>query len=611
MQAQSLQCDLSRSQDVSISKAALDALLPLHLQVDASGCIVDAGRTFKKLFRGIDLVGAPVRAHLRLTKPRFLVGYKCFSELVGQKLAFEMEPDGATELQAMTVELGSPGTWLINFSLGSNLSDVIESLNLHSKDFSPIDSTIDLMQVAAMQADLLSMSRDLTARLEESRQDAERRALTDELTGLPNRRALRKHLKEFCDVDCDGHVVLNVLHVDLDNFKNINDSYGHAIGDQVLKKSAEIIKSTMRPTDFVGRTGGDEFVVVLADDVATEAASQVAQRIVANLSEPLRVAGHTCQIGASVGLNTCINPNQHDLDQIIIDADRALYEAKTAGRGQYKTFDHSMRSRYDRINALGAEIIDAIEADQFAPFFQPKVKIETGDLWGVEALARWQHPKFGTLSAGHFLSAAQQTNPISRLDDTIMCKAFRAVTAWESQGLRVPHVSINVTSARLSDPGFIELLLASAAQAGILPSRVGLEILETVLIEDTSKQLITNIEKLSELGFIIELDDFGTGHASISNLRRIPVDVVKIDRSLISGIAADSGLRGITGSVVELLNSLGIKPLAEGVESAAEVAILKELKCDIVQGYHIARPMPFDDLIAWAKPQEAVTDGTL
>ena len=608
MQAQRLPIHAGQLQGVSVSKEALDALLPLHLQVDASGRIVDAGRTLKKLFRGVDFVGQPINAHFRLTKPRFLIGYECLSKLVGQKLAFEVVPDGIAELQAMVVALEPPSSWLLNFSLGSNLSDVVEKFNLRSKDFAPVDSTIDLMQVAAMQADLLSTSRDLTTRLEESRKDAERRALTDELTGLPNRRALRQHLQEFCDVICDGDVVLNVLHIDLDNFKNINDSYGHAVGDRVLEKSAEIIKSTIRPADFVGRTGGDEFVVVLADDLVIEDASQVAQRIVANLAEPFRVDGHTCQIGASVGMNTCINPDQHDLDQIIIDADRALYEAKTAGRGQFKTFDHSLRSRYDRMNALGSEIIDAIEDDQFLPFFQPKVEIGSGDVWGVEALARWQHPKLGTLSAGHFLSAAQQTNLILRLDDTIMRKAFDAVAAWQAAGLWIPHVSINVTSARLSDPGFIELLLSAAAQAGILPSRVGLEILETVLIEDTSKQLITNIERLSELGFIVELDDFGTGHASISNLRRIPVDVVKIDRSLISGIDADAGLKGMTGSIVELLNSLDITPLAEGVESAAEVEILEELNCAIVQGYHIARPMPFDDVMAWAKAHQAVAD---
>ena len=344
---------------------------------------------------------------------------------------------------------------------------------------------------------------------------------------------------------------------------------------------------------------------MLCHDLGPEDAHRIAQRIVTHLSEPIRVGEHTCQIGASIGLNSCVNPDQHELDQIIIDADRALYEAKNSGRGQYRAFDHSMRARYDKINALGTYIIDAIEADEFLPYFQPKVSLDGQQLWGVEALARWQHPKLGTLSAGHFLAAAQQANLVSRLDDSIMRKAFRAVAHWEANGLFIPHVSINVTSARLSDPGFVELLLTAAAQAGILPSRVGLEVLETVLIEETSKQLITNIERLSKLGFIVELDDFGTGHASISNLRRIPVDVVKIDRSLINGIDADPGLRRITGSIVELLNSLEIAPLAEGVESGAELAVLEELNCAIVQGYHLARPMSFDDLMAWAKARQA------
>ena len=591
----------AKARSIGVSRDALDALLPLYLQVDGNGDIVGAGRTLKKLLGNGDVIGQPFKDHLRLIKPRHLTGFQQVSDLAGQRLVFETAAAGSAVLQAMVVKLDAPATWLFNFSLGSNLSDVVETFNLRSKDFSPVDSTIDLMQVAAMQADLLSTSRDLTTRLEVSRQDAERRALTDELTGLPNRRALRQHLTTLCDTEGSTLVSLNVLHVDLDNFKNINDRYGHAVGDQVLIKAAEVIKATLRPEDFVARTGGDEFVVALCDEMNIEDVRMIARRIVARLSEPFDVKGNICHIGASVGLSTCSDPDRDDIEQIIIDADRALYEAKNAGRGQLKTFDHRMRSRYDRINALGKEMIDAIEADQFVPFFQPKVSIKSGLIWGVEALARWNHPKLGTLSAGHFLSAAQQANLLARLDEIIMRKAFLALSAWQAEGVWIPHVSINVTAARLGDPGFVELLLTAAAQAGILPTRVGLEVLETVLIEDTSEQLITNIKKMSELGFIIELDDFGTGHASISNLRRVPVDVVKIDRSLVSGIDTDVGLCRITGSIVELLNNLNIQSLAEGVETAAELAALKALNCSIVQGYHIARPMSLTEITAWAQ----------
>ena len=597
---QSFPVDSEIPECVHVSRNTLDTILPLRLQVDENGTIVDAGRTFRKLLPNEKLLGEPLANFLRLKRPRHKLSYKRISELVGQKLVFETALGESFTLQAMVIELDAPSHWIINFSLGSDLTDVIERFNLHSKDFCPIDSTIDLMQVAAMQSELLSTSRDLTAKLEASRQDAERRALTDELTKLPNRRGFRQHLKGLCRGDDGEDIALNILHIDLDNFKNINDRYGHAIGDEVLIKAAEIIKSILRPEDFVARTGGDEFVVVLSDDLGLDGSELVAERIVARLSEPFSVDGYTCQIGASVGLNAGTILDLDNLDQLIIDADRALYEAKNSGRGQLRTFDHRMRSRYDELSALGIEMVDAIEADQFTAYYQPKVSVEHGKLWGVEALARWHHPKLGTLSAGQFLNAAERGNLVSRIDEIVMHKAFDAVAAWESDGLFVPYVSINVTAAKLGDPRFVEMLLSATARAGILPSRVGLEVLETVLIEDSSQQLISTIERMSELGFKIELDDFGTGHASISNLRRIPVDVVKIDRSLVQGIDTDDGLRRITASVVELLNNLDITPLAEGVETAPELSTLAQLNCAVVQGYHLAKPLPAEQLRRWA-----------
>ncbi len=591
---------------VTVSKVSLDAVMPLRLQVDDSGVIIDAGRTFQKLLPDQQLLGELFTNFIRLSKPRHLAGYQHVSELVGQKLVFNAVAHSDFSLQAMVIELQEPTTWLFSFSLGSNLSSVIDTFGLHSKDFSLIDSSVDLMQVAAMQAELLSTSRDLTTRLEASRQEAERRALTDELTGLPNRRAFRQHLNELSTTASADEKTLNVLHIDLDNFKNINDRYGHAVGDGVLIKAAELILSTLRPNDFVARIGGDEFVIALFDDATIEDAHTIAQRIVTRLSEPFSIDGYTCQIGASVGLNACLVSDECDLEQIIIDADRALYEAKNAGRGQFRTFDHRMRSRYDEINALGKEMIDAIEADQFDAFFQPKVSLGSGEIWGVEALARWHHPKLGTLSAGHFLGAAEQNNLVSRLDEIVTRKALLALAGWDAKGLKIPHVSINITAARLGDPKFVEMLLATTAKASVLPSRVGLEVLETVLIEGTSEQLISTIERMSELGFTIELDDFGTGHASISNLRRIPVDVVKIDRTLVRDIDKDDELRRITGSVVDLINNLGIIPLAEGVETAEELTTLSDLNCAVVQGYYLAKPMSYSELLKWATSREVV-----
>lgn len=435
-------------------------------------------------------------------------------------------------------------------------------------------------------------------------------ALLDELTGLPNRRALHDflHRAELKGWPEDG---VAIMHVDLDSFKKVNDTLGHGAGDAALRFGASAMSAFVRQGDFLARVGGDEFVLMFFGDLSDDWLAQVAGQMITAISKPFAHDGKEVHISASVGIATGAKSDHTTLDRFMNNADLALYTAKNAGRGCYRFFSPQLRKQHDEIEALQALIIEGMQDGQFEPFFQPQVEGRSGKVVGFEALARWHHPTRGLLTPFHFLEAAEAGHLLDQLDKHLMERTFETMRDWVAMGLTIPQVSINLTASRLLEVDLVDTISFAAEKFGVAPHSVGVEILESAMIDNSSQRMIENIRNLSDAGFKVELDDFGTGHASISNLRHFKVDRIKIDRSFVKDVHLYSDLARITSAMIGLAHSLRVDALAEGVESPEERLVLNALGCDFIQGFGVARPMPAANIPAWmakAKPDCRLPD---
>ena len=425
-------------------------------------------------------------------------------------------------------------------------------------------------------------------------------AFTDELTGLPNRRALYGIEQQVAaSIAADQHVTL--LQLDLDRFKQVNDSLGHAAGDVTLCRVAGILKSVLRPLDFVARIGGDEFVLLFFSKMSESEIADRAAELVDRIAVPFTYRDKPVQIGATIGIATSQMENCHTLDRMLNNADLALYSAKAHEKGRARLFAPQMRTRLEETETIVEQILAGIKADQFVPYFQPQVEGRSGKLVGLETLMRWQHPDRGVLTPIHFLKIAEQQGLLDRMEDVVNRRALTAMRRWQDQELPIPQVSLNLTAERLNSLELVAKLTRSVAEFGLAPGQIGLEILESAMIEVESGNIIRNIRDLSERGFRIELDDFGTGHASIANLRHFKVDRIKIDRSFVKDVHLYNELSKITGAMIGLAHSLRVDALGEGVETPEERLVLNALGCDHIQGFGVARPMPESEVDIWVR----------
>jgi diguanylate cyclase (GGDEF)-like protein len=458
----------------------------------------------------------------------------------------------------------------------------------------------------ARRDEIGDMARSVTAfakglrELMTTKQRVEHMALHDPLTSLPNRRYLGEFMQTMlAQAARYGHTV-GVCHIDLDKFKAVNDTLGHAAGDAVLVQATNIMRSEVRKSDFIARVGGDEFVVV--DSKVRDAAgiAKLSARIIERLSQPFHYESNTCQIGGSIGIALAEGADT-DAERLLTNADIALYEAKNLGRGQFRFYNEKMRTEFETRERLVKEIQAGLENDEFIPYFQPQVSARTGALLGFEALARWVHPENGVLGPFAFLEAAEDANLLDDLGYAVMKKAFAAMRGWLDEGLDVQQVGVNFADRQLSNPEFVRLIKDAARENGLQPNQIAVEVLETVLVEEDQGQIVQNINELARIGFQIDLDDFGTGHASISNLKKFHVSCIKIDRAFVTAIDVDEDQQKISGAMINLAKSLGMESLAEGVETKEEFIKLFALGCDYVQGYYIARPMPLEDTTEWLR----------
>jgi diguanylate cyclase (GGDEF)-like protein/PAS domain S-box-containing protein len=440
-------------------------------------------------------------------------------------------------------------------------------------------------------------ARDVTerVRLEE---ELTRQAFHDGLTGLANRALFRDRLDHALAQGGRARSSLAVLLVDLDGFKLVNDSLGHDAGDQLLQQIAERFSAVSRPSDTLARLGGDEFALLL--EGANEAtATGLAQRLLASLSEPIDIAERSLRLAASIGIVTNVG-EEADSDALIRDADLAMYAAKEAGRGRYEVFRHEMARELGELLGLEHELREGLDSGEFELHYQPLVDLRTRSVVGAEALVRWRSPSRGLVAAERFIAVAESTGLIMELGEFVLREACRQTAGWEQAGLLPDRFAtwVNISGKQVSAGGLESQVNAELQRSGLPPTRLGLEVTETAVVLEGAAGARARVElsNLHALGVRIAIDDFGTGFSSLGQLRRFPVDVIKVDRSFVQGVEGDARDAAITANLASLAHALGVVAIAEGIESHGQLAAVQKLGCDHAQGYFFAHPMPGADL---------------
>jgi diguanylate cyclase (GGDEF)-like protein/PAS domain S-box-containing protein len=444
----------------------------------------------------------------------------------------------------------------------------------------------------------LTAMRDITL-LKNQQGQLEHIAHHDILTNLPNRVLLLDRLEQALLRCQRRQTSLAVAYVDLDGFKTVNDRYGREVGDTLLVAIAHHMKSALRDEDTLARIGGDEFVAILADLERPQDCNAVLNRLLATAADPVRLGDRTLQMSASIGV-TLYPQDGADADQLLRHADQAMYLAKQSGRKRYHMFDVAQDAAAKARHETVEGIRQAFEGQEFVLFYQPKVNMRTGEVIGVEALIRWQHPERGLLPPSAFLPIIED-DPIGvDLGDWVIEEALAQIGQWQTDGLDLP-VSVNVSPHQLQEADFVARLRRSlAANASTAPRSLELEIVETGTLQDVA--VVVDIMRACRgLGVGFALDDFGTGYSSLTYLRRLPAELIKIDQSFVRGMLADPEDRLIVGGVVGLANAFQRRVIGEGVETVEHGEMLLSLGCDLAQGYGIARPMPAADIPSWTK----------
>lgn len=411
----------------------------------------------------------------------------------------------------------------------------------------------------------------------------------DELSGLANRTLFRLRLQEAAQRVRSNGRSLALLHVDLDRFKLLNESLGHELADQLIHKIARRIVSTVPEADTVARLSGDEFAVLFDGYSNLSSLVRVTTRLLNKLRKPQRLDGHEVVVSASVGISV-LSDATLDADALISQADMAKQHAKHLGGDNFQFYTESLRaSTLERLQ-LENQLRKAIEEEQLMVYYQPKLCLLSGHLHAAEALVRWQHPQWGMVPPGEFIGLAEETGLIAPIGEFVLRHACRQAREWLQEGLEV-RVSVNLSVYQLRQGKLVSLVRQVLEETGLAPHQLELELTESQLL-DSVEHIISTFEQLHALGVKLAIDDFGTGYSSLSYLKRLPVDYVKIDQAFIRGLHEGSQDAAITRAIIALSRSLGLKVVAEGVETAEQLAFLREQECDEAQGYLISRPVP-------------------
>jgi diguanylate cyclase (GGDEF)-like protein/PAS domain S-box-containing protein len=446
---------------------------------------------------------------------------------------------------------------------------------------------------------ILAMVTDITDRKNNERQ-IEYLATHDFLTGLPNRNLLNDRISQAISLARRADLALAIIFIDLDHFKYVNDSYGHPMGDALLKVVARKLEGTIRNGDTVARLGGDEFVVLLTNlhNPYTDA-SGAADHLLASLALPLSAEGIDFTVTASFGI--ALYPTDGKTpDELLMHADTAMYRAKETGRGSLQFYNVEMSRRAMERTSLAAALRHAVDLHQFELHYQPQIRVSTGDLVGMEALIRWRHPERGLISPANFIPVAEETGLIVPIGDWVIRTACAQNKAWQRAGLPCVPISVNLCVLQLRQTDLEAKIAAALDETGLEPRYLDIEITETMLI-DKNGVMLSMLENLTRRGVSLSIDDFGTGYSNLGYLSMFPVSTLKIDQSFVHGIPANQEASSIVSAIIGLGKSLGLRVIAEGVETQEQADFVAGLECEVAQGFLYSKPLPVDLFTAWAK----------
>ena len=415
----------------------------------------------------------------------------------------------------------------------------------------------------------------------------------DALTNLPNRTLLMERVQQAISLAKRHCTKLAILFIDLDRFKAINDSFGHAAGDQLIQAVSNRLLQSVRNTDTVSRQGGDEFVILLTEIIDEKAVADLAGRMCKSIAAPYTLATQELRIGVTIGI--CLYPDDgEDAEMLLQNADVAMYDAKNSGGNKYHFFKPEMNMRALERQKIESDLQRALAHQEFELFYQPQVELETGNIVGAEALIRWHHPVRGLLLPGVFMPAAQACGAIIPIGRWVLREACRQMQAWSNAGLFLRVVSVNVSALEFSDGMFLEHILMILQDTALPPACLELEFTETVLMKNVDATM-TILQKLRSMGVKIAIDDFGTGYSSLSYLNQFPIDTLKIDQSFVTRISSNGCNDVLLNSIIGLGKNLGCRVIAEGIETDQQLQFLRSRHCPEGQGFDLAAPMNAND----------------
>jgi len=460
----------------------------------------------------------------------------------------------------------------------------------------PLGATLAFVLVSGLVLRQRARARKELARLKSSEDQLYAQAHHDSLTGLPNQRLLADRMHQVLSHAHRMETRAAILFLDLDRFKNVNDSLGHAMGDALLCEVARRLRALVREGDTVARLGGDEFVILLPEYRHDDDARHVAEKIIAELARPITVGGQSVSVGVSIGIAQYPD-DALDSASWLACADRAMYAAKDGGRNTYQFADPLQNARARERLSIETGLRQGLAHGEFVLYYQPVFSLAHGGLAGVEALVRWQHPEWGRVEPARFIPVAEDSGLIVPLGDWILAEACSAAQRWNRQGALALPVMVNVSALQLRRPGFDERVAAVLQQTGLPANLLEIELTETTVMQETLTGSAM-LGRLSEEGVRLAIDDFGTGYSSLAYLRQLDATRLKVDRSFVADMVEDAEARAIVTSMMGLARALGLNVTAEGVETGAQLELLRTLGCDDVQGYYCARPMPEADFLA-------------
>ncbi|WP_064094045.1 sensor domain-containing protein [Rossellomorea aquimaris] len=440
------------------------------------------------------------------------------------------------------------------------------------------------------------VGRDITER-KKAEKTIHHMAYYDSLTDIPNRNMFKKYLNETLDTSSDQPFA--ILFLDLDRFKVINDTKGHSTGDIILKKVAIRLKQVVQEEGVVFRQGGDEFILILPN-MNRKSVKLMANKILHYFTTPFIINDQEFFVTPSIGISMYPEDGREE-ESLIKHADKAMYLAKDAGKNNYQFYFAHLDKASSKKMELETGLRKALELEQFTLFYQPKIHLETKEILGVEALIRWEHPTRGTISPIEFIPLAEETGLIIPMGKWVLKQACEQSKAWEKQGVGIIPVAVNISVRQIKDEGFVDVIKEILAETDLEPSRLELEITESIMQDfEHSTKVLT---QLKELGIVLSMDDFGTGYSSLNNLRFLPIDNIKIDKSFIDDIITDTNHVSIVKAIIDMSQNMNFNTIAEGIETEEQVHFLKQNSCEIGQGYHFSRPLPPKELEMFLRKQ--------